>query len=175
MLGNIPLIRKGFEGLQELKQCLQLNYQTDICFVERDKIRQYLKQQDLAMLLGIGNRFACIFHEGKNPTSGVIYQFEDKHFYKCHSQCKKQYDIVEVIEKLTELPNYKAFDYLKELYGIAEVKTKWQQEMEKQIDINLDVIDQLTYDVELIKKYPPFTRLLKTKGTIQLFQQIHYT
>jgi hypothetical protein len=46
--------------------------------------------------------------------------------------------------------------------------------MEKQIDINLDTIEQFKYDLELRDKYPYLTRLLDTKGTIDLFTQLHY-
>ncbi|KJD46696.1 hypothetical protein [Paenibacillus terrae] len=174
-VGNIPLISKGFKGLPELKRKLELDNQDDLCYIDRDDIRQFLKRQNLKHLLGIdSDRFYCIFHNSSNSTSGNIYSYDDKWFYKCHSsRCGVHYDIVQIIERISRLPIHKAFDYLKELYNIAEIKTEWQLDQERLIEFNIEFLERFKYDMDLQENYPYLTKFLKTKGTLGLLIQIH--
>ncbi|MGG1672990.1 hypothetical protein ACIFOE_20585 [Paenibacillus sp. NRS-1783] len=174
-IGNIPLISKGFEGLPELKRRLGLDNQDALCYIDRDDIRQFLKRQNLMDLLGVeADRFYCIFHNSSNSSSGNAYTYDKKWFYKCHSsRCGVHYDIVQVIERITRLPIHKAFDYLKELYNIAEIKTDWQLDQERLIEFNIEFLERFKYDVDLQENYPYLTKFLKTKGTLGLLIQIH--
>ncbi|MEK5262523.1 hypothetical protein MKY75_25490 [Paenibacillus sp. FSL L8-0663] len=174
-IGNIPIISKGFEGIPELKKRLGLDNQDDLSYIDRDDIRQFLKKQNLKHLLGIdSDRLYCIFHNSSNPTSGNIYSYDDNWFYKCHSsRCGVHYNIVQIIERITRLPIHKAFDYLKELYNIAEVKTEWQLDQERLIEFNIEFLERFKYDIDLQENYPYLTKFLKTKGTLGLLIQIH--
>ncbi|SIR11713.1 hypothetical protein SAMN05421578_107114 [Paenibacillus macquariensis] len=175
MIGNIPLISQGFKGLPELKKRLGLDKQPELCYIDRDDIRQYLKKQNLKHLLGMeSDRFFCLFHNSSNSSSGTIYPHGDKYFYKCHSSnCGVHYDIIQIMERLTRFPIHKSFDYLKELYNIAEVKTEWQQDQERLIDFNTEFLSRFKYDIELRELYPFLTKFLDTKGTLGLLIQIH--
>ncbi|WP_438351387.1 hypothetical protein ACP8HI_12490 [Paenibacillus sp. FA6] len=172
-IGNIALISRGFEGLHELKERLGLDSQLEVRYIDRNEIRQHLKKQNLMELLGIPDRYYCLFHNSSNPSSGSIYIHEGKYFYKCHSSCGVHHDIIQIIERVTRLPIHKSFDYLKELYNIAEIKTEWQQDQEKLIEINIDIIEQFRYDKDLRQCYPYLTKFLDTKGTLRLLIQIH--
>ncbi|PZT54355.1 hypothetical protein [Paenibacillus silvae] len=174
-IGNISLISRGFEGLPELKSRLGVDNQPELCYIDRNDIRQFLKRQNLKQLLGIeSDRFLCIFHNSSNSSSGNIYKYEDKWFYKCHSsRCGVHYDIVQVIERMTRLPIHKAFNYLKQLYNIAEVKTEWQMDQEQLIDFNIEFLERFKYDVDLHNNYPFLSKFLRTKGTLSLLIQIH--
>ncbi|WP_337034810.1 hypothetical protein [Paenibacillus illinoisensis] len=174
-IGNVPLISRGFEGLPELKSRLGVDNQSELCYIDRNDIRQFLKRQNLKQLLGIeSDRFLCIFHNSSNSSSGNIYKYENKWFYKCHSsRCGVHYDIVQVIERMTRLPIHIAFDYLKQLYNIAEVKTEWQMDQELLIDFNIEFLERFKYDVDLHNNYPFLSKFLRTKGTLSLLIQIH--
>lgn len=173
--GNIALIAKGFEGLDELKQKLGLHSEVSTRYIDRNEIRQFLKKQDLTELLGLGNRFYCIFHNGTNPTSGTVYQNEEgNYYYKCHSsKCGKWYDIHNVIQRITSLNIVDSFEYLKCLYNIQEVKTEWQIRQEQLIEFNLELIERFKYDLELQTQYKNLFKFLSTKGTIGIFKRIH--
>lgn len=174
--GNIALIARGFEGLEDLKRKLGLLSDLSIRHIDRNDIRQILKQQDLLELLGLGQRFYCIFHNGTNPTSGTVYQNEEgKYYYKCHSsKCGKWYDIHNVVQKITSLDNVQVFEYLKQLYNIQEVKTDWQVRQEQLIEYNLELIERFKYDVDLQQQYKHLYKFLTTKGTMGIFKRIHY-
>lgn len=166
--GNIELIKKGFSGLDELKNRLGQNFQTDICLIERKDVTLKLLQQDLREFLGVGEgKFLCMFHHDKNPN-GTVYTFQKgMNFFKCQSkECGLNYNIIQIVEKIAGLQRHKAYEYLKKLYGIEQIKTPWQIEQEEMIESNIELFESFAYDLALMESFPYLTRLIKTKDTI---------
>lgn len=133
-----------------------------VTFYNDIDIRNYLKQQDLALLLGVnGKSFNCLFHDDEHPSAGIIQNEETGHYiYHCFG-CNWKGTIFQVVERLTGLNKPKTLEFLMEIYNIRLEQTEWQKEQIKILEDNMkfmmsDEFEQMYPDLYArVKRYLP--------------------
>jgi hypothetical protein len=125
-----------------------------------DEVYDYLKKQDLQVLLGLhGSTFNCIFHEDNSPSAGILINQETgHHIYNCmSSNCGVSLTIIQVIERLTKYNRVESLRFLRKLYQVDYVETDWQKE-QKEIFLENQ---RLILSSELSQVYPDIDRMIR--------------
>jgi CHC2 zinc finger len=114
-----------------------------IKLTNHDEVYDYLKKQNMNLLLGLGGQnFSCIFHEDKTPSAGIIQNKKNGHFiYNCLSgSCNVSYNIIQVIVELTSMSMREALNFLRAVYQIEFADSEWKKRKEEIMDENVKMI-----------------------------------
>ncbi|MCS5695260.1 hypothetical protein [Desulfofundulus thermocisternus] len=133
MNDNIKMI-VGMDILN-LKQIINAK---PVTFNSHYDVYDYLKKQDLSLLLGVnGKSFNCLFHDDEHPSAGIIQNEETGHYiYNCFA-CNWKGTIFQVTERLTGLNKPKTLEFLMNVYNITLEESKWQQEQKAILEENM--------------------------------------
>jgi hypothetical protein len=108
-----------------------------------EDVSDFLRKQDLNQYLGLyGDTFCCLFHNDKNPSAGIIRNKVSGHFiYNCQSsRCGWKGTIVSITERLLNCTRIEALRFLRKLYKVEYVETKWQKEHKEILEENQRLI-----------------------------------
>ncbi|MGD7025248.1 DNA-primase RepB domain-containing protein [Rossellomorea vietnamensis] len=114
-----------------------------IRFSTHDEVYDYLKKQNMNLLLGLdGYNFSCIFHDDKTPSAGIIKNKKNGHFiYNCLSgSCNVSYNIIQVTEQLTSMNIRDTLNFLRKVYKVEYIDTEWKKEKKVNLDNNVEFI-----------------------------------
>lgn len=160
---NLELIRD-----QNINALHALLHPVPIECESHDEIYDYLKKKDLSEFLGVSNNnFTCIFHNDKTPSAGILFNEKNGHqVYNClSSSCDVSYNIIQVVEKITNLNIRESLDLLRKIYKIEYKDSEWKKERDKLLDNNL----QLLLSTELESNHPNLNRFVTRYSTILTF------
>ncbi|MFB5269111.1 hypothetical protein ACE41H_20310 [Paenibacillus enshidis] len=117
---------------------------TPITLHNHDDFYDYIKKQDLATFLGVGEgKFSCLFHKDKNPSANIIVSDSGHHIYYCHSSncmLDKGKTIIQITELLTNYNRFKALGFLRSIYNVAYYESEWQKEQKGILEENQRLI-----------------------------------
>jgi hypothetical protein len=159
---HVELIRD--RNIKKLQELLHIKSVT----VSNNEVLDYLKKQDLRVLLGIGveGNFIDIFHEEDNPSASIYQSYRNNgHWlYKCHSTSKPfTGTILHVVQRLLECSVVKAKKFLMELYRI-EI---YQSEAVREFKESIDIYKELLRSEELEEIHPHFYKVFNRYGHLQ--------
>lgn len=117
---------------------------TPITLHNHNDFYDYIKRQDLAKFLGVGEgKFSCLFHKDKNPSANIIVSESGHHIYYCHSSncmLDKGKTIIQITELLTNYNRFKALGFLRSIYNVAYHESEWQKEQKGILEENQRLI-----------------------------------
>ncbi|MFK3936655.1 hypothetical protein ACI2JA_03945 [Alkalihalobacillus sp. NPDC078783] len=178
-LNMIKLIKnKAFEELWKVLS------PSPVVFYTYTEVYDYLKKQDLGLLLGVKEKhFSCLFHEDGDPSTNIFYGDEVQgYIYKCFSEkCRfKVGTIRKVIERILNCNKLEGLNFLMKLYKIEIKETDWQKQQRRIIDENIRYL----MSIDLQEEYPElYTRIKRYLGDLTILHNIakenlpaeHYT
>ncbi|WEG18533.1 hypothetical protein PQ478_08625 [Alkalihalophilus pseudofirmus] len=167
-LNMIKLIKnKDIEALQRILS------PSPVVFYTYTEVYDYIKQQDLRLLLGLGEgSCSCLFHEDSNPSANIFYGDEVQgYIYKCFSEkCTfKTGTIRKVIERILGCNKVEGLNFLMKLYRIELKETDWQKEQRRIIDENIRYL----MSIDLQEEYPElYIRIKRYLGDLTILHNI---
>lgn len=158
---NIQAIKqKDIKYLQKI-----LNIKNEVELQNEQDFYNYIKSKiNLPELLGIDKnnfyKFNCIIHNDTNPSAGIIIGDSGDYIYNCFG-CGFCGNIIHVIQALTKMKTYQVIEYIKEIYNIKILKTDWQKEQIKILEVNKQMLINGDFEIyypgvhKLIRRYVP--------------------